>query len=165
MKENTIIVFTDGSSRGNPGPGGWGAVVIEASGKVVELGGREDMTTNNRMEIAAALGALAHIHTRGIAGDIEINTDSAYLLQGITMWVYGWEKNGWKTKTGDDVLNQDLWKRTLRAHFPPQAEALDTLEQGRRAHRPARQRACRSHRHQRRRQDAAAPVCRPARLV
>lgn len=110
MKENTITVFTDGSSRGNPGPGGWGAVVIDANGKVVELGGREDHTTNNRMEIAAALGALSHIETRTVPGDIEINTDSAYLIQGITMWVFGWEKNGWKTKTGDDVLNQDLWK-------------------------------------------------------
>lgn len=110
MKDHTIIVFTDGSSRGNPGPGGWGAVVIDEHGKVTELGGREDHTTNNRMEIAAALGALAHIESRTVPGDIEINTDSAYLLQGITMWVYGWEKNGWKTKTGDDVLNQDLWK-------------------------------------------------------
>jgi ribonuclease HI len=110
MKENTITIFTDGSSRGNPGPGGWGAVLIDALGKVHELGGREDHTTNNRMEIAAALGALAHIEARSLEGDIEINTDSAYLLQGITMWVFGWEKNGWKTKTGDDVLNQDLWK-------------------------------------------------------
>lgn len=110
MKEKTIIVFTDGSSRGNPGPGGWGAVVIDALGKVTELGGREDHTTNNRMEIAAALGALLHIESRKSVGDIEINTDSAYLMQGITMWVFGWAKNGWKTKTGDDVLNQDLWK-------------------------------------------------------
>ena len=111
MKENTITIFTDGSSRGNPGPGGWGAVVIDASGKVYELGGREDHTTNNRMEIAAALGALTHIESRKLAGDIEVNTDSAYLLQGITGWVFGWEKNGWKTKTGDDVLNQDLWRK------------------------------------------------------
>jgi ribonuclease HI len=110
MKENTITIFTDGSSRGNPGRGGWGAVVIAADGKVYELGGREDHTTNNRMEIAAALGALVHVESRKIAGNIEINTDSAYLLQGITMWVFGWEKNGWKTKTGDDVLNQDLWR-------------------------------------------------------
>lgn len=118
MKENTITVFTDGSSRGNPGPGGWGAVVIDQNSKVYEIGGREDHTTNNRMEIAAALGALRHIEERKIGNDpagkigteIEVNTDSAYLLQGITMWVFGWEKNGWKTKTGDDVLNQDLWK-------------------------------------------------------
>ncbi len=117
MKENTITIFTDGSSRGNPGPGGWGAVVIAADGKVTELGGREDHTTNNRMEIAAALGALAHIEKRKLAGDIEINTDSAYLLQGITMWVHGWAKNGWKTKTGDDVLNQDLWRELYALVF------------------------------------------------
>ncbi len=117
MKENTITIFTDGSSRGNPGPGGWGAVVIASDGKVTELGGREDHTTNNRMEIAAALGALAHIEGRKMAGDIEINTDSAYLLQGITMWVHGWAKNGWKTKTGDDVLNQDLWRELYAIVF------------------------------------------------
>ncbi len=105
-----ISVFTDGASRGNPGPGGWGAVVVSAEGKVFELAGREDHTTNNRMEIAAAASALAFIEDRKLAGDIEINTDSAYLLQGVTGWMYGWEKNGWKTKTGDDVLNQDLWK-------------------------------------------------------
>ena len=117
MKDNTITIFTDGSSRGNPGPGGWGAVVIDAHGKVTELGGREDHTTNNRMEIAAALGALKYIETRTVPGDIEINTDSAYLLQGITMWVFGWEKNGWKTKIGDDVLNQDLWKELYSIVF------------------------------------------------
>ena len=110
MDETKTIIFTDGSSRGNPGPGGWGAVVIEPSGKVYELGGREERTTNNRMEIAAALGALLHVESRKLEGVVEINTDSAYLLQGVTGWMYGWEKNGWKTKTGDDVLNQDLWK-------------------------------------------------------
>ena len=123
MKPNTLTIFTDGSSRGNPGPGGWGAVVIYPVGlagstsdfKVAELGGREDHTTNNRMEIAAAVGAFHFIESRKVGADIsgstiEIHTDSAYLLQGITLWVFGWEKNGWKTKTGDDVLNQDLWR-------------------------------------------------------
>ena len=110
MKENTITIFTDGSSRGNPGPGGWGAVVIDSTGKVTELGGREDRTTNNRMETKAALSTLTFIEERKIPGDIEVHTDSAYLLNGITGWVYGWEKNGWKTKTGEDVLNQDLWR-------------------------------------------------------
>ena len=123
MHEGKIIIFTDGSSRGNPGPGGWGAIVIYSVNddreskvesrklKVTELGGREDHTTNNRMEIAAALAALSFVEKRKIEGPIEVHTDSAYLLQGITGWVYGWEKNGWKTKTGDDVLNQDLWKQ------------------------------------------------------
>ena len=111
MKTDTIVVFTDGSSRGNPGPGGWGAIVIDTKiGKVWELGGREDGTTNNRMEMMAAREALSFIESRKIEGDIEIHTDSAYLLNGITGWVFGWEKNGWKTKTGEPVLNQDLWK-------------------------------------------------------
>jgi ribonuclease HI len=105
-----IIVFTDGSSRGNPGPGGYGAIVVDTKDKVTELGGREDKTTNNRMELSAAKEALAFIESRKIEGNIEINTDSAYLLQGVTGWMYGWEKNGWKTKTGEDVLNQDIWK-------------------------------------------------------
>ena len=111
MKNDVIVVFTDGSSRGNPGPGGWGAVVVDnVSGKVWELGGKEDPTTNNRMEMMAAREALSFIESRKLVGDIEIHTDSAYLLNGITGWVFGWEKNGWKTKTGEDVLNQDLWK-------------------------------------------------------
>lgn len=108
--EEKIVVFTDGSSRGNPGPGGWGAVLVDPKGKVTELGGWEDHTTNNRMELAAAQAALAYIEDRKIDGPIEIHTDSAYLLQGVTGWMYGWEKNGWKTKTGEPVLNQDLWK-------------------------------------------------------
>lgn len=110
-----ITVFTDGASRGNPGPGGWGALVISQSepdtqGKVFELGGREEHTTNNRMEMTAALMALLVIKDRGLSGSIEMHTDSAYLLNGITMWVYGWEKNNWLTKEGEPVQNQDLWE-------------------------------------------------------
>ena len=109
MKETPIVVFTDGSSRGNPGRGGWGALII-AGDKVIEIGGREDHTTNNRMEMSAALQALLTIESRKVEGPVEVHTDSAYLLQGVTGWMYGWEKNGWKTKTGDAVLNQDIWK-------------------------------------------------------
>ncbi|MBP6884393.1 MAG: viroplasmin family protein [Candidatus Pacebacteria bacterium] len=110
-----IVVFTDGSSRGNPGPGGWGAIIVypvnnDANTKVFELGGREENTTNNRMEMMAAREALSFIESRKLEGGIEIHTDSAYLLQGITGWMYGWEKNGWKTKDGGDVLNQDIWR-------------------------------------------------------
>ncbi len=118
MKNDSIVVFTDGSSRGNPGPGGFGALLIDtAIGKVWELGGREDNTTNNRMELSAAREALAFIEKRKMEGTIEINTDSAYLLNGITGWVFGWEKNGWKTKTGEPVLNQDLWKEIGGLNF------------------------------------------------
>ena len=109
MKDTPIIVFTDGSSRGNPGPGGWGSIII-AGEKVIELGGRENHTTNNRMEMTAALEALKTIESRKLEGAVEIHTDSAYLLQGATMWIHGWAKNGWKTKTGDDVLNRDIWE-------------------------------------------------------
>ncbi len=116
MENNIITIFTDGSSRGNPGPGGWGAVVV-AGERVYELGGREAETTNNRMEMTAVLEALKLIETRKIDGDIEIHTDSAYVLQGATMWVHGWQKNGWKTKTGDDVLNQDIWKEIAALMF------------------------------------------------
>ncbi len=104
-----ITVFTDGSSRGNPGRGGWGAVVISGE-KVSELGGREDHATNNRMEMTAVLESLKHIESRKLIGTISVHTDSAYVLQGVTAWMHGWARNGWKTKTGDAVLNQDIWK-------------------------------------------------------
>ncbi len=104
-----IIAFTDGSSRGNPGRGGYGAVIIlNMIGKVVERGGREDHTTNNRMELASAHDVLSYLKNE--KDTIEIYTDSAYLINGITKWVYGWEKNGWKTSTGSLVENKDLWE-------------------------------------------------------
>ena len=108
-----ITVFTDGSSRGNPGPGGWAAFVIDNNTKVVELGGREDHTTNNRMELTAAVEALRLIRERGFTGEIELYSDSAYVLNGITSWVYGWERNDWLTKEKEPVLNQDLWQALL----------------------------------------------------
>ncbi len=113
MDTSVNIIFTDGSSRGNPGPGGWAAIVVSSGAKadklvvqVRELGGHEDHTTNNRMELQAALGALAAI-TEG--SKATVNTDSSYLINGITKWVKGWKHNDWKTKTKDDVLNRDLW--------------------------------------------------------
>lgn len=116
----STVIFTDGSSRGNPGPGGWGVLIIETAEKharVAELGGREDHTTNNRMELMAALQALKYIEERKFPAPIEVRTDSAYLLNGITMWVYGWEKNGWKTKEGEPVLNQDIWQELALVAF------------------------------------------------
>lgn len=116
MKE--ITIFTDGASRGNPGPGGWGAVVLETVSDnnllVIELGGREDVTTNNRMEMTAALYALMHIetsHENSKAFTYTIYTDSAYLLNGVTKWIHGWHKNNWITSTKEDVKNRDLWER------------------------------------------------------
>ena len=111
MKKDEIIIYTDGSSLGNPGPGGWGSVLLFPDNKVVELGGREKESTNNRMEMMASIMALKEVEKRKIkARVIKIHTDSAYLLNGITMWIHGWVKNNWKTKAGEDVLNKDLWE-------------------------------------------------------
>ena len=113
-----IIAFTDGSSRGNPGPGGYGAVIImKSKEKVIERGGREDHTTNNRMELTAIKEALTYVETRKIPSDIKLHTDSTYAMNGLIGWMYSWEKNGWKTKTNDEVLNQDIWKELLGLMF------------------------------------------------
>ncbi|MFA5651933.1 MAG: ribonuclease HI [Candidatus Paceibacterota bacterium] len=110
MKEK-ILIFSDGSSRGNPGPGGWGAIVADKN-KITELGGRENHTTNNRMELMGAIKALSLIKKTKEA--IVLNTDSAYVINGITKWVYGWQKNGWKNSTKDDVSNRDLWEELIK---------------------------------------------------
>jgi ribonuclease HI len=103
-----ITIFADGASKGNPGPGGWGALV--ASGDTVrELGGREAHTTNNKMELRAALEALTFAQTLP-AENISVHTDSSYVINGITKWVHGWKKNGWMTKDKKEVSNQELWK-------------------------------------------------------
>ncbi len=104
-----ITIFTDGSSKGNPGPGGWGAIVAKED-KVTELGGREDQTTNNRMELRAVIEAL-----KVSAGEIKLHTDSEYIVKGITLWVKSWQKNNWKTAARKPVLNQDLWKELIEA--------------------------------------------------
>lgn len=115
------IIFTDGSSRGNPGNGGYGAIIAfgidhesrikNQESRVLEIGGREENTTNNRMEMKAAIEALKSVSDD--AEEIQIFTDSAYLINGITKWVWGWQKNDWQTKTKDDVLNVDLWKELV----------------------------------------------------
>lgn len=121
----SILIYTDGSSRGNPGPGGWGTLVV-CDGKVWELGGREDETTNNRMELKAFIEALNFIEKRKLGIDesnnenrreIIFHIDSAYVIGGVTAWMYSWEKNGWKTANKDAVLNQDLWKEILPLMF------------------------------------------------
>lgn len=101
-----LTIFTDGSSRGNPGPGGW-AAILAGDDLVKELGGREEDTTNNRMEITAAIEALSVAQEK----DITIYTDSAYLLNGITRWVKGWRRNNWLTSQKEEVLNKDLWEK------------------------------------------------------
>lgn len=108
-----ILLFTDGASKGNPGKGGWGAVVA-GNGKVVELGGAEGHTTNNRMELMAALRGLQHAKSLP-PGPRILRTDSSYVINGITKLVHGWQKNGWQTKEKKDVLNKDLWSDLVEA--------------------------------------------------
>jgi ribonuclease HI len=103
-----IIVFTDGAAKGNPGPGGWGVVVVVPDHLVTELGGGSPHTTNNKMELSGAIAALRHVE--GQPGPVAIYTDSTYVIQGITQWVWGWRRRGWKTAQGGDVLNRDLWE-------------------------------------------------------
>lgn len=110
MSETPIIVFTDGAAKGNPGPGGWGVVIVAPEGRVTELGAGSAHTTNNKMELGGAIAALEHVADRPEA-PVALYTDSTYLIQGITQWVWGWRKRGWKTAQGGDVLNRDLWER------------------------------------------------------
>lgn len=107
-----ITIFSDGASKGNPGPGGWGALVADVE-TVTELGGREDHTTNNRMELTGALEALLHASNKN--ADVVLYTDSRYVINGITKWVKGWKRNGWMTQQKKDVLNKDLWESLVEA--------------------------------------------------
>ncbi len=108
LESREIKIFTDGASKGNPGPGGWGSIVIIGN-KVYELGGYEAVTTNNRMEITAAFKALEFIIDKSDIGNITLHSDSFYLINGATKWIHGWKKNGWMTKEKQEVLNKDLW--------------------------------------------------------
>ena len=108
MKDK-IIIFTDGASKGNPGPGGYGAVIVLPEGKVIELGGFEKHTTNNRMELLGAEKSLTEILYK--KEEIIIYTDSKYLINGMTGWIYGRQKNNWQTKEKKPVLNKDLWEK------------------------------------------------------
>jgi ribonuclease HI len=110
----SIRIFTDGSSRGNPGPGGWGAIVDDGV-LIRELGGREDHTTNNRMELMAAISALESLAGHSDTEKVTVYLDSKYVAQGITGWVAGWKRNGWKTVGKKDVGNRDLWEMLDRA--------------------------------------------------
>jgi ribonuclease HI len=104
-------LFTDGSSLGNPGPGGWGAVLVLHGGRVIEMGGGEKMTTNNRMELAALIKGLDRISDE--YGDLTIYLDSSYVHKGATVWSPAWQKNNWQTKAKTDVGNRDLWEQLL----------------------------------------------------
>jgi ribonuclease HI len=113
-----LFAYTDGACSGNPGPGGWGALLIAREGDAVvkerELKGGEALTTNNRMELLAAISALEAL---GRPSAITVVTDSAYVKNGIGAWIEGWKRNGWKTADRKPVKNEDLWRRldTARA--------------------------------------------------
>jgi ribonuclease HI len=104
-------LYTDGACSGNPGPGGWGTVAYFEDGSCHELGGRDGATTNNRMEMQAAISALQFFVGTSQTDQCVLYTDSEYLIKGITQWVKGWKKKGWKTAAGKPVLNQDLWEK------------------------------------------------------
>ena len=101
-----VIAYTDGACHGNPGPGGWG-VVLKSSGCKKELQGGQEWTTNNRMEMQAAVEALRSLRE---PCEVKIVTDSTYLKNGMQSWLDGWKRKGWKTSGGKPVKNQDLWK-------------------------------------------------------
>ena len=105
------IIFTDGASSGNPGPGGWGAIIADAA-HVQEIGGGETHTTNNRMELTAVYEALV-VATRLAFDSIIVYSDSSYVIQGATQWGNGWRMRGWITSTKAPVLNRDLWEPLL----------------------------------------------------
>lgn len=117
-----VAIYTDGACSGNPGPGGWGAVIVTPDAKIVELGGGEKPTTNNRMEVRAALEALKR--ARLFQEPVMLYTDSTYLIRGITQWIWGWRRKGWVTAEGAEVLNRDLWEELSRviAARPPEGK-------------------------------------------
>jgi len=109
--ERTIkSLYTDGACTGNPGPGGWGVLVIFNDDSIHEMGGAQEQTTNNRMELQAAIAALRLVASTGQTEPVTLYTDSEYVIKGITSWIASWKRNGWKTSQGKPVLNQNLWE-------------------------------------------------------
>jgi len=113
-----VEIFTDGACKGNPGPGGWGAI-LRSNGKERELSGGESPTTNNRMELMAAIEALNAL-TKPCR--VQLWTDSNYVRDGITKWIHGWRRNGWKTADKKPVKNSELWQALLDAAAPHRIE-------------------------------------------
>ena len=109
-----VVIHTDGACSGNPGPGGWGAI-LESGPHHKELKGGERLTTNNRMELTAAIEALEALKA---PSEVDLYTDSNYLRGGITSWIKGWKKNGWRTADRKPVKNAELWERLEKASLP-----------------------------------------------
>lgn len=109
MKPAEVIIYCDGACSGNPGPGGWGSIVI-CGGRVTELGAADSATTNNRMEMRAVLAALEFsLHEYKNITGINVLTDSVYVIRGITQWIFGWKKRNWKNAENEEVSNRDIW--------------------------------------------------------
>ena len=107
VEKPAITIFTDGACSGNPGAGGWGAILIWGTHRK-ELNGGEADTTNNRMELMAAIAALEALKK---PSEVNLHTDSNYMRDGITKWIFGWKKKGWRTADNSPVKNKDLWQR------------------------------------------------------
>lgn len=106
-----ITIYTDGSARGNPGPGGSASIVVFGKDRVVEVGGKADHTTNNKMELRGVINGLEAASAElGDYKAIKVFSDSKYVLQGITTWIHNWKKNNWRTAAKAPVLNQELWQ-------------------------------------------------------
>ena len=120
-----IKIYTDGACIGNPGPGGWAAIILKENEKK-ELFGGEKLTTNNRMELTATIKALEYCNNQDqkqrSLKNLKIFTDSTYVKEGITVWINNWEKNNWKTSDKKNVKNIDLWKRLKELTQPTQVE-------------------------------------------
>ncbi len=122
-EEARIVVFTDGAAKGNPGPAGWGAVIVLPSGSVVEIGAGSRMATNNQMELAAAIEALRRL--QDVDGPVVVYADSSYVLRGISEWIHSWRRRGWKTTSGSDVANREQWQELSALTT---ARGTDTVE-------------------------------------
>ena len=109
----TVEIYTDGSSLGNPGKGGWGVVITSGDKVIDELGGYEKDTTNNRMELMAVIETLKYIIKKYSNDKVIIHADSTYVLGGVTTWIHNWEKNGWRTANKKPVLKKDLWQELI----------------------------------------------------
>lgn len=118
MPDNHVVIFTDGACRGNPGPGGWGAL-LRFGDQEKHLCGGEKNTTNNRMELMAAIEALNHLDTPSC---VSLTTDSQYVRKGITEWLVNWEKRGWINSQKKPVKNKDLWQALVKASEPHDVE-------------------------------------------
>ena len=113
-----VIIHTDGACKGNPGPGGWG-VLLRSGATERELSGGEKLTTNNRMELTAAIEGLNALKR---PCRVTLSTDSRYVMDGLTKWIHGWRRNGWKTADKKPVKNADLWQALLAAAEPHRVE-------------------------------------------